>query len=478
MSMDLLPPEILDIILDHFQFMDLKALHLTCRRISRTAKPRLFEDYYLGFFSSSVTRFAELATKRPDIARHIKSFTLVLGCLPAFGEIEQWENLVDCRPPVSLFYRDYHQYECDACTSARDECCRRAWVKVYEGKRHSFGVSELVAGWTAYNDLLHDQRSWDDSHDQMLAEGISALPSLRAVKVDAIQLSDNNRKPIWYSMVRRALIGPDNWIYTMFNRGDRLRRQFKPQRALLRATLERGKRNDVSGLKELVLPDNQVPLPYGLQIPANGKSYPGLEFITDLDLFFTHIVSVAEDDEPESLRNSNRIFTELCWLLSSTPSVKRLRLVASEDSDAFPEAYDRFSQDFPRRLDPISWPSLERLSLGCEASADSLLIFLRRHASTLKSLHLIDLILLPGTGTWQDVIAQLPTFLHLDEYYFEGLLGDAEEIDGLFMSGTGQEDEYHYALDNFMLRGGPLPDLYAEGSGVVTGTANYVPVTC
>ena len=101
--------EVLDRILDACDFVSLKTLRLISRDWSIIVTPRIFEQCYLGFFTSHLDNLVAISN-HPDLARHVKELFIVPNIAPYFQSLPAWRACVlRTSPPESP--AQYHLYE-------------------------------------------------------------------------------------------------------------------------------------------------------------------------------------------------------------------------------------------------------------------------------------------------------------------------------------------------------------------------------
>ena len=102
--------EVLDRILDACDFVSLKHLRLVSKDWSTVVTPRIFEQCYLGFFTSHLENLVAVSN-RPDLAKHVKELFIVPNIAPYFPSLPEWRACVlrtRVPEPKALYYLHEH----------------------------------------------------------------------------------------------------------------------------------------------------------------------------------------------------------------------------------------------------------------------------------------------------------------------------------------------------------------------------------
>ncbi|KAK4507837.1 hypothetical protein PRZ48_001572 [Zasmidium cellare] len=368
----------------------------------------------MGLFDHCLSKLESLASS--SLAKHVKKLTFYCDLLPGYRRRE-WERAVDAR-----FGHLYH---------------------------YKHDVDEE---WQAYEDLVKEQQNWHHSRQgQRFQDCLLNLRNL--VEVSAIRTTagdvNANRRPIWRRLTERCIVGPDQWKTRIFESqhgfidlvGDEI--DARAALALLEAMGERVSRGQrpITKLQLQLVCQNfyfmrplghdgwAQPVPLCYSNTVKPKMRMAFANLTELDLYLETIFD---------WEHFGGILADFSEFLFGAKQLRSLRFWFEYDED--------FSGDWPEgnrlytdqigffSLDTAVWPKIEHLALKVNIPSQKLLPFLKRHATTLRSLELRHMLV-------QDVptlLQGIPEALKLDHVYIQGLWHNGPglphgDLDGTWM---------------------------------------------
>ncbi|KAI7485410.1 hypothetical protein KC351_g3939 [Hortaea werneckii] len=466
--MDVLPPELIELIIEQCDFSSLKHMRLVTKRFEHLATPLVFRDFYAAFFAYSLGNIGKVADNR--VAKHVKNFTIYADFLPNW-EQDEWRRERDRRPSflswkarrkkliVAGCLRTHQAanklYDCldgDIEGGLCEECLGRIEnVRVEYDKEFAYWPGSEQA-WTRFCQLKDEQ--WnsltEDVHGIMLKEHLSRLPNLESVAVKPALGPGEEIKnlPVWKSLHREILVSPKNWMHIS---GPELHDTFDGQSvhnpeflsSPLQWTLEAvGHRAQFSGtgqVKRLLLLHNDLtPLKEVIRAAVKASSTSdnplaqGVRFQTVVEAF-SHVSDLTFEfpytgEAEEAYGGQFR--DEAVELLNAAKNLKILKLQYQEeelDESSMSMRFDLSGHfaDLESNPDAFRWPHLTLLSLSTNVKAEPFLAFLAAHSTTLRSLTLVEMDL----GDVQKVLSAIPHVLPaLTDDVKRYLLGQREEL--------------------------------------------------
>lgn len=469
--MNQLPAELLDEICDHCDFLTLKSLRATGQYCADVTTPRLFSQFYMGFFTDHLSRLAQLA-QTPRIAKHVKHFTFVGDILPEYESPAAWEVTVDLRPSYQSFLSAHGGS--DMRTSGHKE-----WIRL---PRHGLSPAQMAYHYDQYEKYRQQQLDWDEKADQMFIDSFSRLPNVFKADNQRYNGAGYNQHPPWPSMRREILVGPDNWKEKHMIEGDdpdRTRGQAsdanfeKPIHMRHLSCLLKGilRRSDIAGVcpvTDLTI-TNIGSQPFFHQIqrePLRGinpwskqPSMQAFEHVTSLQMTVNY--QLWTEGPPTYIWRSQQLATEVQAILHAAKKVRSLRLTLHDEEDGMHHGMEVNEvlalHDLLRLIETPTFPCLEALELSCNTTSDRIEEFLDKNSAKLKSLRLVDSEIF-GDGSWEAALRDVPTKCKLDDIYLEGLRDDTIDAydaalfeDGLDVSSNA--DEHDMAVRSYFLGG-------------------------
>lgn len=501
--MNQLPAEVLDAILQPCDFQSLKHLRLTCKRLNDAAAPCVFRRVHMGLFKEGVNRLERIAA-HPTLSGYVKNLSFHGELLPKYRSQVQWEAFIDLRGPFQSFLNArLKEWEARLGHEPQDDQYEEVRIqanKDYEQlPKHTKTPSELEHHFYLYQSYRREQEDWDDLQEgARFRAAICKLVKLKEAKMVQSN-ADANQQPVWRSLLPKILQGPADWRTFRFHGGSSLVEDtdwydFQGVRhlaLLLEALVLRGvvhPKDPVTTLVAFTKGDafwtesfrapgevcTLLPLP---QQNANSLSNTLRNAISTVISGIepgTYAVSNATLAMLPAFINLTRLHVKV-WFSEAddTDSIvygwaaflREARAVEDLDLEFQEENYRGFASDeilvnlLPKIRD-VTWPKLRVLSLMLMTSQSDLIDLLKRHASTLRELRLIDSTLKKLDGQWEDIIRQIPEFLKLDTIWMESLMDDTIEVghEALFERFEAG-GAYEEAVQQYLLHGGEFPIL-------------------
>ncbi|TKA74193.1 hypothetical protein B0A55_05142 [Friedmanniomyces simplex] len=416
--MDHLPGELADLIVTYCDFTTLKHLRLLNKLYKDAATPLVFEHFYMGYFPYHLQNLSGLA--KSPMAKHVQKFTFFSDIIPHMPQ-RVWQDMIDFRPS----YKDWSEArkaerrkDCQSCAQKPDACenCAGSFFKLgthlvcatpFQGRANDLPVwrrlrKQIHVGPDEWMYSKHEQT--DGSHTKHIGDGQAALCLLEAI---GFRAQFAGTKPITKLTVQNT--------------------HRQPYMDLLGATVGQGGQ----GRTELTVPAHRLRYQNVLE---------AFKHLTELNLDVPHAAAA----EMTVARFSDDEFIQLFGVAD----IHSL-FACFNSGDA--TGLDANRGDTSRPY----WPHLEHLALLTNVSYPQILDFLRRHASTLKSLELRDMIVTDVRG----LLLEIPKVLDLEHVYVESIWSWTTGYD------PNSEVRYERAVKAYLLRqADKLPELRAGGA--------------
>ncbi|GME41568.1 Chromatin modification-related protein eaf7 protein [Neofusicoccum parvum] len=468
--MDGLPEELLDLAVDACDFVSLKKLRQTCRKLARLTTPRIFEHVHFGMFLDSLQKLCSIAAHK-DYRTMVKKLTYHGELLPYFENREEYAERIDMRPPFSLFYQMYC-YEKGLpvlpCGDMRYREAKSAALAIWTKLAKVDPELDLDAYFKEYQSIWDEQQDWDEERSAVLRRAICNLPNLEAAEVSTQEMgTPKNHGPVWGRLLPRILQGPDDWKFIDSNEEASLGVSLDGAQQithLLRGLCERtGK--PVQSLKFST--SNNVFWCQATRLPLVHKSvWPddlgGLEIdgrVYEMRHAFRNLTHL------ELLISFDHFWDRRDWIgsgmrafLQEAKKLEKLHFGYTEETrDREDDKWD----DPLQILGDIHWPVLHTLHASFTTRENLLLNLFQRHAGTLRHLSLVDMALSRAHGSWASIIEKIPQMLKLEYIYVESLWDSTcEENGGAGLFEFWEGGAYELSIMNYCLHGGPPPLIY------------------
>lgn len=461
-------------IIDLCPFSTLKNLRMVCKLLDPYVTPRLFQEFHMGLFTSSLEDFVALS-KHPILSRCVHSVIFPAGALMPDCTLSEFEAQIDLRPYHNHWTLPYYHYaepppalrktvEIMGVLPIPDRGAMPAEVDRFEKRldklpRHFLTAEALNYHFEIYHELRQEQMDWGEVEDQMFADAICSLPNLTAASSENLNaygplLFDEPILP-WVQLetlvtgrAESPRVSKDpEWMYSTIH--------MKPANCLLRAIIHRA-RNNTKGhkhLRQLIL-DNASGQPFLNPIDPAMTEPPPAPMMLDFSLFkhFRDLrlkINVGPFGEavlPDRYAynqncRSQQTISQAREMLSNASSVECLTL-GLEDSMAYSTRSGVLIQ-----LGPLFFPSLRQLTFfGDSIRHDELSQFLNRHSDTLRHLSLEGLVLL--SGRWEHIFGSLRNISRLEKFFF----CDLEDMDGTVLFKIEAAEEYEKTVEDWVLK--------------------------
>ncbi|EMC99328.1 hypothetical protein BAUCODRAFT_399494 [Baudoinia panamericana UAMH 10762] len=333
----------------------------------------------------------------------------------------------------------------------------------------------LKAGWTAYQALHQEQQSWRHATESRVFQAAFALlPNVEqaALKCAVPFEGRTNLWPVWKTLRRETLVGPDDWMFTHAAHDsliDTPESDYKHGGAalcLLQAIGYRGQFSGTHHITELemhithkrayrqILSDSLVPDPRAT-----------LHIIDAAFLHLTKLRLVRPHAADSELVSDGTAALETKDQLLFARNLKRLDLTFN---DATTVSADRTGTIAPLHhiFNVLGggpyWSGLAQLNLSTNVEPKAFIAFLNSHADTLKYLELRDM----AVNDVPAVLTAIPAILALKRVYLECVWHWNEETDSmtcLFEQGSDVSAEFERSTRAWLLREQNLrPDFEAN----------------
>ncbi|GME43098.1 hypothetical protein GTA08_BOTSDO04490 [Neofusicoccum parvum] len=477
-----LPEELIDRILSFCDRGTLKSARVVCRALSRMATPRLFGTVHIALIQDVLENFLEIAN-HPELSQYVKHLVFH-GQIPrAFRSQKDWERYIDLRPypdiglPLGLTHDDN--------PFPPGSAAARTWSKT---PKHNKNPTELREHYKNYKAVCHtvsDVMRWLHAQNNGRRPDVAAnrcnpmrhvcadfhkaiakLPNLETTALTCHNFNDDEH-PFWKAMQRNILMTPSQWkrYYPpdnspiCYDQPDYHMEGVVQLSMLLKALGDARGKNKLRSLniaterdpfwiqEHLWDPADLWDQDFVEDLPRNA-AYLGL--FHSMSETFAPLTSLEMDVQYQLGVNHDLIANRTSEFLHRATNLERLKLCFMEDNWEGREE-DQERCDLLARLHDISWPRLKELRIETITTASAFLAFLRRVAPSLRALHLYHVSLVHGSALWEDVIAQLPQLLTLDDVSLDSLWDSkpkAASASATDADSTASDDFGRYLLED------------------------------
>ncbi|KZF23624.1 hypothetical protein L228DRAFT_246437 [Xylona heveae TC161] len=450
--MDQMPQEILELIFSHCDFTSLKQARLVCRSLADAIAPTIFEVVWIALLPESLSKLEQIS--RHEIYKsYVRKIVYLGDILPAFGSLDRWKTQIDERPRIRDFI---HSKLALAAVNTSPQ-----WLREHDmmAKREWLSLPRIVSSPEVVGNKYKRYQYQMAAQADMIRTGfdmsiiltaVGRLENLKDVVVETCHYMDANRQPLWSSFREETLIGPDEWNEVRRRREDEWRRAVEGVRHISSLLLAIHR----AGLQPRSLEFQTVGLAFWDQNPISFLEGIPSQWTKPLMRGALHNLRRLKLRVEYDVFACDEIMAGLREFLLEANELDDLSLELAEENNEGSLLHEQ-SPKVLGLLDDLTWPRLRKLLLSSLAREDKLISFLGRHASTLKNLTLIDVILVEGQGSWSSVIRQLPHVLSLEKVYLEGLWDDHFGSEALLLENLG--GDYEAAIDRYVLGEGPFP---------------------
>jgi hypothetical protein len=462
-SMENLPAELRDLIVDFCDFRSRKQLRLVNKSLCEAVTPLVFERFYTALFTVEVKRLRQFAST--PLAKYVKHLTMFSDVLPDYDE-RTWRGKID----YNRLHAPWHQAQMRSAEASE----RR-----------------LTEGWQAFCELRKDQQQWNHQrHGCTFVLTINLLPNIMAVEVTQAKpfSGRTNDWPLWRRLRQQILVGPDEWMFSIHFATPSIETcKISSQATIcaLEAMAYRPAERAISRLEVNPWPtlgcvhmddepkmvwDLFTSTPPHLEFTRRGEKHASwyqrlvgkaLARVKDLKID----VSIASGYDARTC--AYKIRDEITRTLCVAKELRSLDVEFSDDEAVLRRVLP-LDHVFSAH-DEVLWPHLKHLSLSTNLSAQNFLSFLHQHSSTLRSLELRDMLI----GDLGTVIRETPSILELQHIYLECVSHSADEMTScFFVQGTDEPEPYEQSVKAWLLRQSEdMPPLFGglEGHRLVDG---------
>lgn len=414
-EMDTLPPELLELIVDHCDHASQKTLRSLNHTIHDLATPAVFSTFYIApcIFSSALQNLNNLIHCPRKLARHITQLTFHTDILP---------------------FWDCYKFQAHA-------------------SKHSTDPSARDTAWNTFVNLQKREEDWtlyQERYALQLKEAVSSLPNVTSASAGvAVPFQGSTaRWPLWKRLKKDMLISPDDWLYDAeADYSESKHRTAQTTCATLTLLEALGFRACFAGIAQLrdlrlhmvhdgrlkplmagymtANSDSGIPRTFSPDIEARFQTLLGaFTHLTTLDLQSPHPESAASRGLSHTERNALRALAgaEVCTILSQATNLRTLRFAyASEAATTLWEPEEEALHPLFPLFAPASgeppWPKLQHLDLSVNLPHTLLLSFLALLSPALRTLELRDMCVYDA----QALFAGLPQAVKLESIYIECL---------------------------------------------------------
>lgn len=383
---DMLPPEVLNIVLEACEFGILKNVRTLNNALHDLVTPMIFSDVWLGLFDYSIDNLQAIANST-HLAPLVKNVFVCGGWMRAMS-FEQWQRYLDV-PGLRA-------YETSKTWSSYDRMPQFNKRKSEESKsarRGGLTDAELARHWFLYRDLAEQQRSWlklPKRRDQ-LRKSLAELSNIKHIELRSpmAQFEGPKPDPIWLDLWSQTLI-LTSW------HPERHRQDNLVALLSLLGCYQLSKRRPPAQSLRLTVWDTMLAEYF------TGQWKP--EFCKDLHVVtpFTRVTSlelrlVLNGEEDGDKRTQTAITGVARWLRAA-PQLKKLSIDVNGDFDYW-----------SRSMKDITLPKLEQLDVSLESDEEDLAGWLGKHSRTLQYLTLGYLRIYGGSS--ESLITRIPSLL-------------------------------------------------------------------
>ncbi|KAL9611181.1 MAG: hypothetical protein Q9167_004166 [Letrouitia subvulpina] len=426
----MLPTELLRLIFSHCQIKTLKNARLACRRFSIVAAEELFREVYFTFLPEYLNKLYDIGQSE-SLGKFVQTIFFYHEPLnESYLDFETWRSAVDNRPSFELFCNSVPDVSTEH-WSKWPLSVRQLMKRVHDAmERNALPMKSLKRRHNLFVSLCRNQREIMSDPDTSveLATIFVQFPNLSAVLDYRQHASWNIDGPVY-----QALHGdgePPFPIITKMHRYTLLPRPFYSRSGssyaqwsahMLCTSLGYAKTN----LKELeinIFSKIRTRSIYYESVESACPSYTkGLVHLRTLNLCVTLPVAGTFS------RDFKIDFSQLREFLQVSPTLDNLSLKIYYEG-----LQSIYGGDIAPLLVGLTIPNLRELHLAfCDTRGSELAEFLKRHASTLRSLSLnslytFDDITAGFESAWESVIKNFTPHMSLTRCSIEHLREDQE----------------------------------------------------
>lgn len=396
--MDNLPSEVGLMVCELMEVKEIRSLRLVSKFNNKLATPFLLSGVQLVFHPDSFERLQAIS-QHPVLRKQVKALYYEPDMLDKHESQEEWEYCIAHKReinvvPISISVEDFQEY------------CRRS-----QKPQHTYSSGQLNAGYIRYQELYRSQQNLKRARygSRELLEAMSHFPNLQdfiMTMASRIEKSSNYLEHFYAA----GLKGP----FSDFGHGHAVG---VPQlQSIYRSAFRSGTK-----FKSFACGGVSWQL-----FKATKKDLA--EFASVLSKchrFRLHLYKRYE--EPGTLGSETRQCRRylangcVCDLLSQAERLESLRLLIDQSYSGFGIGLV-FGVDLQNVVGDYTWSRLSHVSFGgVEASADDLVAFVKRHALSLRSLHLENFSL--TSGQWSTTLPRIrSSFKYTPNVTLEGNL--------------------------------------------------------
>ncbi|KAI9705112.1 MAG: hypothetical protein M1836_006895 [Candelina mexicana] len=383
--------------------------------------------------------------------------------LDPYDTLEEWERKIDHRPSFDDWYNTiwppkiYGNFFDRLNGLTRPEFKemwdeRDRFRQIYKCiPRHELSFRQLRQHYDVYQVYYESQRHLlDFSSFLFLAEVFKKVPSLHKVSMSSeLRYNAEDQRPIWRSVKQHILVGPDHHPSPW---GEGLGGVIQTLSFLF--ACEASQRGLVSLDLDICKAE------YWAAMDALDDVAEGCDRV-EMSFAFNQLKNLKmKIDYDSSKRSQTRnLLRSLASLVRRSTNLQNLDIRVARDMENEPKT----EYDFHKHFGSVSLPHLKELKLSLPTTEKSLMRFLKKHSTTLRSLLLesMELLVIKDGGSWRSVIRELPYALTHDSIWMESL-EDSEFGRNYLTERLCEYDhgaDYHAALAHYCLHGGLFPEL-------------------
>ena len=427
-TMENLPAELFNLIIDRCEHSSLKELRLANRFYREAVTPRVFEHFYMCILDDSLNRLISIS--RSSVMRHIRCLTVYIDFLPGW-QYEEWERAINYKEDI-IYWKglslDQGQSTFRAGLNPREQLPfdlpNTIDLDGDHAPRHNFSPKQLIDGFKAFEAARKQQLYWHESRQGMvLRECIAMLPALDTVicvpaAVKQFQAA-RGTWPVWKRMRRDIFVDPKDLDHQAYTPLESKNEEFSRRISftVLEAIAFRASFSGTKQITRLELHSQQrgswermVSSAHAVWFPTfkrNLNTIPeGFRNLTYINLCVTYLTS----DHLDSLS----CLMELTKFLHAANRLRSLNLSFSGCRRSY-ENDPLYPQPIEDNLYPFldgrpSWPFIEHLGLNMHVQHRELLSFLQFLSPSLQSLQLTDM----GVEDAGELVTRIPQILKLE----------------------------------------------------------------
>ncbi|KAI9767618.1 MAG: hypothetical protein M1835_007012 [Candelina submexicana] len=383
--------------------------------------------------------------------------------LEPYDTLEEWEKEIDHRPSFHDWYNTIWPPEIYGKFFDRLNGLTRAESKEMWDERdrfrqrykciprHELSSKQLQQHYDVYQVYYESQRHLLDlSSFQFLAEVSKKLPNLRKVSMSSeLRYNAEDQRPIWRSVKQHILVGPDHHPSPW---GEGFGGVIQTLSILY--ACEASQRGPVSLDLDICKAEFWASI-NALDDIAEGCGRVELSFA----FYQLKNLKMKIDYDSSKRLQTRNLLRSLASLVRRCTNLQNLDIHVARDMESQP----RIEYDFFKHFGSVSIPHLKELKLSLPTTEKSLMRFLKKHSTTLRSLSLesMELLVIKDGGSWRSVIRELPYALTLSSIWMESL-EDSEFGNNYLTKKLCEYDhglDYYAALEYYCLHGGLFPRL-------------------